>query len=410
MNELLGGGTARRAGAPQGLAIVVAGFLPIMAIVSLAPAIPRLISHFGGGPNTITLVPLLVTAPGLLIALCSPGMGWIMDRLGRRPILLGATLLYGVLGLSPLIFTSLPQILISRLGLGVCEAAIMTATNALLGDYFEPGRRRTWLTVQGVAGPIFATVVILASGAITETIWNGAFAIYVVALPIFLAMLLFVFEPPRVIAQVEHPDVPHLPFPWTAVATYSAVTLFASILYYVGSVQMGLVFTADGVTSPKTVGLLISIASLGVPLGSLLFGAVSLRLKQPTLIAILLALLGLGMIGVSLVHDTRLTVGLAFIQQVGAGMTVPTLVFWATRALDVRNRGRGMGFWSSAFFFGQFISPVVVGYVRGLVGGGILPAFMTLGVVSTAGAIVSIVIGMRRSPPRPGLLASRVET
>jgi MFS family permease len=81
-------------------------------------------------------------------------------------------------------------------------------------------------------------------------------------------------------------------------------------------------------------------------------------------------------------------------------MAIPTLVFWATNQLDVRHRGRGMGFWSSAFFLGQFVSPVVVGLVRGASGGGILSAFLTLGVVSAAAAAVSLLLGLKKGPAR----------
>src|SRR5438094_701209 len=90
--------TARRAGPAQGVVVVAAAFLPILAIVALSPAVPTLMQRFADVPGATTLVPLIVTAPGLMIALFAPLMGWIADRYGRRKLLLIATSLYGVFG------------------------------------------------------------------------------------------------------------------------------------------------------------------------------------------------------------------------------------------------------------------------------------------------------------------------
>ncbi|HBT4191180.1 TPA: MFS transporter, partial [Klebsiella variicola] len=84
---------APQAGAIQGIIIALTAFLPILAIVSLAPAVPTLIQHFAGVPYVETLVPLMLTAPGLVIAIAGPCTGWLADRFGRRKLLLSATLL-----------------------------------------------------------------------------------------------------------------------------------------------------------------------------------------------------------------------------------------------------------------------------------------------------------------------------
>ena len=66
------------------------------------------------------------------------------------------------------------------------------------------------------------------------------------------------------------------------------------------------------------------------------------------------------------------------IQQTGAGMAVPTLIAWAQSKLPVAHRGRGMGVWTAAFFFGQFSSPLLVSLLRGGLGT-MQGAFLALG-------------------------------
>jgi len=86
---------------PQGTILVMAGFLPIFAIVSMFPALPSIIRHFADHPNARELVPLMVSAPGLAIAIMSPFAGAFVDRFGRIPLLVWSTFFYGIFGALP---------------------------------------------------------------------------------------------------------------------------------------------------------------------------------------------------------------------------------------------------------------------------------------------------------------------
>jgi len=392
-SEGIPAGTVTRAGAAQGFTISVAAFFPIMAIVSLAPAVPSIVRHFAADPNAATLVPLMVTAPGMMIALCSPFAGWAADRFGRRKMLLVATVLYGFLGIAPLFLDSLQAIFASRFGVGVTEAVILTVTNALIGDYFTPSQRRKWLTVQGVIGPVFAISVIALSGVLTERSWRGSFLIYLVAFAVFAAMLVCLYEPAVKVGSREGGNVAAAParFPWLTALFCCAVTLFTAVLYYAFIVQGGLAFETIGVHSPSRLGVLIGIAGIGVPVGAVTFGWLSGRWQIRHLIALYLALLGIGMVGIGLATNEIAMTAFAWLQQAGAGMTVVSLIYWLTSLLPAEHRGRGTGMWVCAFFAGQFVSPLVFGALRAL-SGGILPAFVGMGALGIAGAVVALIV------------------
>jgi MFS family permease len=78
----------RKAGAAQAWTLIFAMFLPIMAIIALAPALPTLIGHFSYIPNFGVFVPMILTAPALCIAILSPFAGRLSDIFGRRRLLL----------------------------------------------------------------------------------------------------------------------------------------------------------------------------------------------------------------------------------------------------------------------------------------------------------------------------------
>ena len=111
---------------PQGLTIVIAAFLPIIAIVAMGPAVPSMIEHFANDPEARAKVPAMIGAPGLAMAVLAPFAGLLVDRFGRRRLLLICTFAYGICGSAPLFLNDLDQIYISRLLLGVCEAGILT--------------------------------------------------------------------------------------------------------------------------------------------------------------------------------------------------------------------------------------------------------------------------------------------
>lgn len=58
--------------------------------------------HFEGVAGSEALVPLVLTVPALSLALLAPFAGVVVDRLGRKRLLIVATVLYALFGTVPL--------------------------------------------------------------------------------------------------------------------------------------------------------------------------------------------------------------------------------------------------------------------------------------------------------------------
>ena len=84
-----------------------------------------------------------------------------------------------------------------------------------------------------------------------------------------------------------------------------------------------------------------------------------------------------------------------FINQLGAGMLLPTLLVWAMSILPFAIRSRGAGMWTGAFSLGQFISPIVVTFLAGQAGG-LIPAFALMGVLAALGVVVALLGNFQR--------------
>jgi MFS family permease len=351
---------SRQAGVAQAVTLIGIGMLPTLAIVSLVPNLSQLFGHFRDVPNHELLVPMVLTVPSLCIALFAPVAGWLTDRWGRRRLLLISLVFYSVVGLLPLVLDNLYQIIASRFVVGLAEAAILTVGNALLGDYFEGEERRKWLGWQTIAGPVIASLLVLAGGALATRSWHGPFVLYALGLVVLFFSIIYIWEPRSVVAQA--PTMGRNPeplFPWGATVLMGAVTIAIAILYYVQAVQLGRIFGDLGVATPWKTSIMVTIASVGIVLGGWAYHRIA-RASVPKVIALILLAYGIGYLGLSRSPDYLVGLPFAVIAQFGNGLTIPALVSWALSQYDFAHRGRGMGFWGSCFFLSQFLSPPVV--------------------------------------------------
>jgi MFS family permease len=123
------------------------------------------------------------------------------------------------------------------------------------------------------------------------------------------------------------------------------------------------------------------------------------RLPIGALLCIEFTIIGAGFVFMGRAADPQHFVMAAALNQLGCGMILPTLLTWATRGLSYEVRGRGNGIWQATFAVGQFLSGVIVTFLGAHLGG-LLPAFIALGIANIVMAALSGAGALR---PRIGL-------
>ncbi|MFO1466259.1 MAG: MFS transporter [Steroidobacteraceae bacterium] len=362
-------GERRQAGTSQALVLILANVLPTMGIVSLVPILPQLFAQFRDFPQAGFWVPTIITAPSVCIALLSPVVGGIADRVGRRTLFLAALAAYTVVGSAPLLLDSLPAILASRVLLGIAEAIIYTTVNTLMGDYFHGETRRKWLSYQNAVGSLLATVLIVAGGILGAMSWRGPFLLYLLSLPIFLAAWVLTWEPePQAEDLLAAAPGEPVPFPWRTMAFVCALTLISAVVFFLQPLQTGVVMNAIGLGRPDLIGIVSAGTGFALPLGAWLFGRNKRwRFGQFLTLAYALFAAGLYTLGSA---STLLTVVIgACLAQFACGITFPLLTTWCQGKLQFEVRARGMGLWISTFFLGQFLSTSTVALLSAPAGG-----------------------------------------
>ena len=389
--------SGRQAGASQALALILALTLPLTPLMALVSNLPQLFQHFADVPHHEFLVPMILTIPSVCIAALAPVAGTLIDKWGRRRLMLFATLLFTVCGLMPLRLDSLYAILATQLGVGVAEAIIMTAGNTLLGDYFSPEARKRWLGVQAVLGAILATSIVLAGGALGTISWRAPFLLDALGAIVFVWFLVDTWEPDRGPAHSNGGADAQGRFPWSAMQKIFLVSILISVLYFVQAVELGLIFSKLGAVSSSTISWMTTIASVGIMLGGWFYR----RQKQAAVarnLTLILAAFAIGLTGMGLSHSYVAALPFGVIAQFGNGLTVPVLVGWSLQTLDFKFRGRGMGLWTTCFFCGQFLSPTMMTLITRARGGDFLQAIVCIGLVCGGLALVAGLIARRQSP------------
>lgn len=360
------GNAARQAGTRQGIIILAASVMPIMAIISLVPVLPLLMREFASVTGSEFLVPMALTIPALCVALFAPVAGWLSDRLGRKTLLVTALLLYAAFGIVPWFLDDLFQIIGARVALGIVEAIIMTVATALIGDYFVGERREKWIALQVAVGSIAAIALIAIGGGLGELFGSrGPFLLYLVAIPIALAAATILFEPE---VKANDAGLAKPGFPYRAILPLVFTTLGVGIVFYTVIVQLGPILELSGAVSPGIIGLIGAGTNLGVGLGTFVFD----RLKDkagPLLLALGLAVAAIGYIGIGLSSVLPMIGAFAILACIGSGILLPNMLTWTMRRLPAEMRGRGTGMWTGAFFLGQFLAPIVAASAMQATGG-----------------------------------------
>lgn len=139
--------------------------------------------------------------------------GWYADRRSRRAVLIFGLAFWGFSTIASGFTTTFSQLMLTRMGLGVGEAALMPAAFSLISDYFPKARRGRAVGVFGIGGFGGIGLSYLIGGAVlatfrgvdtvslpvvgTTSLWHAAFIVVGLVTLVLAALMATVREPPR---------------------------------------------------------------------------------------------------------------------------------------------------------------------------------------------------------------------
>ena len=349
----------------------------------VAPILPEMVQQLHLDPG---LAGNLVSIHCLTIALFSPPLGILADRIGRVSVLIPSLVLYALFGMAGALMQSFWPLLVTRSLLGAASGGIAAASLGLLGSMYEGqarakalGYATSTLTITGIIFP-------LLGGWVGATNWRFAFCLYGLGLPLALMAAKILKEPRRAKSGATdynnklskillHPTALQLllSLALASVAMY-AVVIYAP-LYLKATIGAGAILN----------GIVLALRAVGAA-GISAFGATwlsqRLGLSQATAVGFGLMALMLGII--PLLHQLNWILLNAVLFGVGFGIVLPNLYSALANLAPPKLRSSVLAIGTGAGFLGQFLSPILLGPVLGYSG---------LEGVFYAAASVSVVAG-----------------
>lgn len=372
--------------------------MTVMAGATIAPSLPEMKAAFPDHPAAETLVKLILTIPGLFIAVTAPFSGWIIDRFGRIRLLVIALFIYAVAGTSGLYLSTLEEIIVGRALLGIAVGGIMTTAVALIGDYFEGPERLSFLGIQAGVMALSGTFFITLGGTLADISWRHPFLIYglpIIAIPL---VLLYLKEPPKPELTAQKAKEPKAKIPKLAWTIY-VLSFLGMAVFYMMPVQVPFLIKELGVVGNAQTGYALGTVMLVGGAVSFNFKRIKQRFTHYQIYGITFLLFGLGYGLISYAADYITIFPGLIIAGLGAGLVMPNSNLCLVTLAPANVRGRVLGLLTTFIFIGQFLSPIMFQPVVNM--SSISTGFFYLAIALVVLSIISL-IRNRRLIQQPG--------
>lgn len=340
------------------LILLAAGSLTTMAGGVVAPILPDIVQELSLDPG---LAANLVSMHCLTLALFSPPLGILADKIGRVKVLIASLVFYALFGVAGAFMHSFTPLLVTRALIGAASGGIAAASLGLLANMYEGEERSqalgyatSTLTIAGILFP-------LLGGAIGNGHWRFAFCLYGLAVPLAIGVI-SILPPEQKIAKVTESS-----YKLTQVLR-QPLTLWLLVTLSLVSISMYSVV----VYAPLYLKVTIGAGAIlnGVVLASRAIGAAVISALGSKWLAQKLGLSKAIMLGCALMSVTLTTIPLldrlgwiiitAIFFGVGFGIVLPNVYSVLANIAVPRLKSSVLAAGTGAGFLGQFLSPIIL--------------------------------------------------
>ncbi|MCP1318113.1 MFS transporter [Halomonas sp. 707B3] len=332
--------------------------MTVMSGAIIAPALPGISRHFPEHPQV--LIQLVLTIPALMITLFSPLMGYLADRFGRKKLLLMMLFIYGFAGVAGFFIDRVDLLLSSRALMGISVAGILSISTTLVGDYFDGNERVRFLGLQSSCMALGGVIFINLGGILSDWSWRGPFLLYMTGLLLLPYAWAILQEPTSASTQSSHASDEPVKVDYGRTALAYLIAMISMMMFYLFPAQLPFLLSQQGPISGVAIGIALSMAAFSASIVAFGYGYYKPFLSVMTIYVLGFILAATGFFIVGLTNSYAMAIIGAAVSGFGLGAFMPNTTAWLMRITPQRVRGRVFGGFTSTFFFGQFISPVVV--------------------------------------------------
>jgi MFS family permease len=374
------------------LAILGGGILPAIASGTIAVMLPAIADAFGAGGVQVKMVS---TALGLGMLFGAMAGGALADRVGRRLLLIGAAAIFGVVGCGVMLTSALWQVIAARFVIGLASGAMGVGMAAVIGDHFEGHARSRWIGFNTAVATFFMLAANPLVGALVDRSWRYGFALYALAIPVLLTIVIGVPKGRR--RARPGGGAPR------GVSGLSVSALILAVM--VGTLATGTSlywpfrFREVGVDLARDMAVYALPNALMVGVAALSYGLIrrALSISQVFLVAAVTSCLGLVAMGLA-TQPWMIAAGLA-VEGCAIGMLTPNLTAFALTVSPPAWLGRNLGLVKAALYGSPFVTQFFLEPLNRLGGA----SFSLWGIAAMAAILaLAVVTGkLGRTTPHP---------
>ncbi|ANI79965.1 MFS transporter [Sphingobium sp. EP60837] len=358
--------TAEKEGAEPGAhapyvggASVVALALGIPVLISMlalaiAPGVLQMAQEFGA-----LTAQLVLTVPAMVMIVGAAISGYLSERWGRRAVISACLLVYAIAGVSGGMAPSLTLLVTARVVSGFVGGVLLTSVYAVIGEYFEGGRRESLLGFMSTAASIASLGLLVVMGYVVERFgWRAPFMLYGVSL-LLIPCALRGLHRGLSAASVSLSWRPVLRG-WTFYLLLTGYT----VGMYMMVIQGPFLMAAKGFTAPSTIGQFIGLSSLVGAICSAFYGLMRRWLGFRQMFVLISLAIGLGLPLAAWAPSGAWVLLSMIVVGVGIGIIEPTVASELLLRTPEPLHDRAMGVNVAAMFLGQFLNPLLLAPVR----------------------------------------------
>lgn len=330
-----------------------------LVLVVPLPVLPMMAETFGGGSAGAGLSQAVMTAPALGLIAGGLASAAVIKTVGALRLLMVGLALYGLAGSAGLYLSSAPQLLASRVLLGVAASFVGVASTALIAALY-PATRARLLGYKGALGSVGGISGVLIGGELGSFGgWRLPFGLYLIG----WLLLALVLASRREAPIAATPEVVAAPTPSGGLGAlwplYAMIVAFGVVLMMTNT-QLSFLLGEIGVEEPSEIGRIAVTASIGAVIGGLAYGRVRQMVGPENCFILVFGIWTVGLAVLGFARSPGVVVAGCGITGIAAGLFLPHMVATLAAAASDQERDRAIALFYSAIFLGDFLNPFIV--------------------------------------------------
>lgn len=351
--------------------IISVALISVLGVMTINPILPTVAQSFNITPEQIGLI---MTAFLLPIAIGTPIVGVLADRVGRKQILIPSLLLFAVGGVLSASAQDFRSLLEWRFLQGIGAASLETLELTLIADLFAGKMLTSAMAFNASMIGISATVFPLIGGGLAQLSWRYTFLLSLFAIPVALLVLTKLKLPKQQVSAADFKLNVYLNNTWSSINNRQVLGLMFAILSLF-IIEFGSCFICIPIlaanslnASGAVIGVILACMELSLALFASQLGLFARKFSETTLVKVSFVICGLALLIIPAIHNVWLLIIPMIIFGAGLGIALPSMQTVLARLAPEDNRAAFMALNVTLQSLGRAIGPAVAGIGVGVLG------------------------------------------